>query len=48
MEAEAAVLLWQRSRETNNLEYHTFVGDGDSKSFAAVRDSKHFLNSLSV
>ena len=42
MEAEAAVLLWQRSRETNNLEYHTFVDDGDSKSFAAVRDSKPY------
>lgn len=37
MEAEAAVLLWKRSRERNNLEYHTFIGDGDSKSYSAVK-----------
>lgn len=42
MEAEAAVLLWNRSRELNGLEYRTFIGDGDGKSFRAVQDSKPY------
>ena len=42
MEAEAAVLLWNRSRELNGLEYQTFIGDGDGKSFRAVQESKPY------
>eukprot|EP00117_Sycon_ciliatum_P009381 scpid97671/ scgid11695/ len=38
MESEAAVVLWQRSVERNDLQYNIFIGDGDSKSFTAVKD----------
>ena len=36
MEAEGAVVLWKRSVAKNNLQYHVFIGDGDSKGFSAV------------
>ena len=42
MESEAAVLLWQRSQEKNKLEYHVFIGDGDSKSFSAVAEAQPY------
>ena len=42
MEAEAAVVLWQRSVAQNNLQYHVFIGDGDSKGFSAVKDAQPY------
>lgn len=42
MESEAAVLLWNRSIAKTKLEYHVFIGDGDSKSFAAVCEAKPY------
>ena len=39
MESEGAVEIFARSVETKNLIYKTYVGDGDSKAYSAVRDS---------
>ena len=36
MEAEGAVILWDRSVQKNKLRYTTFVGDGDSSSYGRV------------
>lgn len=42
MEAEAAVTIWSRSKERHNLQYDIFIGDGDSKSYHAVQESKPY------
>lgn len=42
MEAEAAVLLWQRSVQHNSLQYHVFLGDGDSKGFTVVTEAQPY------
>lgn len=42
MEAEAAPILWERSEATRRLRYTTFIGDGDSKGFAAVRQASPY------
>ena len=42
MESEAAVILWQRSVRERALEYHTYIGDGDSKGFNAVAQAKPY------
>ena len=39
MESEGAVEIFARSVEARNLIYKTYVGDGDSKTYSAVRDS---------
>ena len=39
MESEGAVEVFARSAEARNLIYKTYVGDGDSKAYSAVRDS---------
>ena len=39
MEPEGAKRIFQRSKEKNNLRYNEFYGDGDSKSFPAVKDT---------
>lgn len=36
MEGEAAVVLWQRSKERRGLRYTTYIGDGDGKGYSAV------------
>ena len=33
-----ALRIFNRSIESNNLRYSEFYGDGDSKSYAAVKD----------
>ena len=38
MEAEAAVVLWQRSIEKHKMRYRYMVSDGDSKSFSSVEN----------
>ena len=42
MEAEAVVKLWQRSEDKTNLRYTTYIGDGDSKGYSKVVDSKPY------
>lgn len=39
MEAEGALRIHQRSEEKRKLRYIPYVGDGDSKSFARVRNA---------
>ena len=39
MEGSAAVEIWKRSVERNNLVYSTYVGDGDSSSFTNLQKS---------
>ena len=38
MEFEGAVKIVARSGEARNLIYETYVGDGDSKAYSAVRE----------
>ena len=40
IEAAGAVELWSRSISQYNLRYTTLIGDGDSKAYSAVVDSK--------
>ena len=42
MEAEAVVKLWQHSEAKTNLRYTTYIGDGDSKGYSKVVDSKPY------
>ncbi len=42
MEAEGAEILWGRSIRKHNLRYTTFVGDGDSKSYKRVSESRPY------
>ena len=37
MERDGAIEVFTRSIEKHNLRYTTYVGDGDSNSFAAVK-----------
>ena len=39
MESEGVIEMFARSVEFRNLIYKTYVGDGDSKAYSAVRDS---------
>lgn len=38
MDAEAAIVLWQRSVEKHKMRYRYMVSDGDSKYFSTVDD----------
>ena len=42
IEAAGAVELWSRSMSLYNLQYTTLIGDGDSKAYSAVVDSKPY------
>ena len=42
MEADGAVVLWQRSEENHALQYMKFIGDGDSKSYSNVLEIKPY------
>lgn len=42
MEAEGPVVLWQRSVESHVLRYMKFIGDGDSKSYSNVLETKPY------
>lgn len=42
MEAAAAVTIFQRSLEKHGVRYSNFLGDGDSKAYKAVCDSKPY------
>ena len=42
IEAAGAVELWSRSISQYNLRYTTLIGDGDSKAYSAVVDSKPY------
>lgn len=37
MEAEAATRIWGRSEQLNKMRYTTFIGDGDSSAYLAVK-----------
>ena len=39
MEAEGALRIYQQSEEKRKLRYIPYVGDGDSKSYARVRNA---------
>ena len=39
MESEGAIEIFARSVEVRNLIYKTYIEDGDSKVYSAVRDS---------
>ena len=41
MEITGAIEIFLRSIDNRKLRYTTFVGDGDSASFASVRDACH-------
>ena len=38
MERDGTIKIFQRSMSTRNLQYTTFVGDGDTKSFTAIEN----------
>lgn len=42
METVAVVKMWNRSEEVNNLQYTSYIGDGDSKGFSAVLAQKPY------
>ena len=42
MESTAVVSLWSRSEERNGLRYVSYIGDGDSKEFKNVVDSRPY------
>lgn len=42
MEVQGAQLEWDRSLASRGLRYLTFIGDGDSKAFSAVRDRRPY------
>ena len=42
METDGVVSLFERSLEKYNLIYKTFIGDGDSKSYAAVSSAQPY------
>ena len=39
MESKAAAMLWKQSEKVLGLKYSTFIADGDSKSYTAVREA---------
>lgn len=42
MEAAGAVEIYAQSIEKHGLMYTTYIGDGDSKAFLAVKESKPY------
>ena len=43
MEFEVAVEIFARSAQARNLTCKTYVGDGESKTYSAVRDSMPYV-----
>ena len=39
MESDGAMALFERSVQYRKLIYKTYIGDGDSKAYSAVRNS---------
>lgn len=44
MEAEAATRIWGRSQQLNKMRYVTFIGDGDSSAYLAVKKLNPYGN----
>ena len=42
MESAGAIRIFKRSVQKNNLNYHEYLGDGDTSSFKAVVDAKPY------
>ncbi|KAJ4444118.1 hypothetical protein ANN_05907 [Periplaneta americana] len=48
MEAEGAVRIFQRSNQTRGVKYKQYLGDGDSKGFVKVVESKPYGDDCTV
>ena len=48
MESSAAVEIWHRSIEKNQLVYDTYIGDGDSSSFKNLLKSNPYKSLVTV
>ena len=48
MESDGMVEIFKRSEEKNNAKYAFYIGDGDSKSFAAIVDSKPYKDLVPI
>lgn len=44
MEVDAVIKMFQRSEELHNLKYSNYIGDGDSKTFKGILDSKPYVD----
>ena len=42
MEKACALDMWNRSEQTNSMRYTTFISDGDSSAYNAVRDAEPY------
>ena len=42
MEADGAVVMWQRSIEKHKLRYTSVIADGDAKTYKAICDTKPY------
>lgn len=42
MEVDAMVEMFRRSTELHNVKYANYIGDGDSKTYAAIRDNSPY------
>ena len=48
METEAVKILWSRSEDLYNLQYTSYIGDGDSKGFHAVSAMQPYGNDVVI
>ncbi|GBN93675.1 hypothetical protein AVEN_249025-1, partial [Araneus ventricosus] len=48
MESECAIRMFQRSVSTRNVRYAKYLGDGDSKGFLKISESKVYDEELVV
>ncbi|GBN39555.1 hypothetical protein AVEN_158802-1 [Araneus ventricosus] len=48
MESEGAIRMFQRSVSTRNVRYAKYLGDGDSKGFLKISESKVYEDELVV
>jgi len=48
MEVDAAVEMFSRSEELHNIRYSSYIGDGDSKTFKGIFESRHYGEDCTV
>ena len=48
MEADGAVVMWQRSIEEHKLRYTSVIADGDAKTYKAICDGKPYRSDVEI
>ncbi|EFN88217.1 hypothetical protein EAI_00153, partial [Harpegnathos saltator] len=48
MEVDAAVEMFSRSEELHNIRYSSYIGDGDSKTFKGIFESRPYGEDCTV